>query len=437
MVLNKYAGSLLLVFLLGSCFYKSNKTGSADDVVQSFTCHTANGDFLVTHEEVFHANSKSSGPTGTYISGTADYRYTVRNLQTGEQVARVVTGDRDEDVYPVGYDGKQLWCYGAERSSGLHAREPAGMQVTITQEDIENANPNLRGNINHPKIYETPQFFVFDPLANQVMLTDLQGNLYNLDPSTLKAVPVRTKPMFDSRFDHASSGSANRWPDMNISMSGDNRKQIDFQRGTKSEESYLKGEILLEQNTMRLNKIAKQVLETYDQVVSSVKAAMDSLLNIYPALNDERQAYLTIKDYHIPSKYASLKRQLESAQRDTMYSKYNFIRDMDNMVLGCDSNCLYIMHANNLTDTSSILLTKTIIKNGVSTPQWTTMIPGIYFDPSKGISRNPRSDVFKAGNPQFRYEWFGLEGKILTGIRMLHAFGIDDTNGKVLWVRQL
>src|SRR5436309_1564298 len=81
-----------------SCFSKSNKTGSADDVVHSFTCHTSKGDFLVTHEEIFHATSKSTGPKGTYISGEADYRFTIRNLQTGEQVTRFITGDRTEDM---------------------------------------------------------------------------------------------------------------------------------------------------------------------------------------------------------------------------------------------------------------------------------------------------------------------------------------------------
>ena len=64
-----------------SCFHKSNKTGKADDVTHTIICHTPSDDFLVTHEEIFHATSKSSGPTGNYISGYAEYRYTVRNLQ--------------------------------------------------------------------------------------------------------------------------------------------------------------------------------------------------------------------------------------------------------------------------------------------------------------------------------------------------------------------
>lgn len=437
MVLNKWLTASCIIIVLSSCFHKSNKTGSADDVAQSFTCHTPTGDYLITHEEVFHASSKSSGPKGTYISGEADYRYTVRNMQTGEQIARVVTGDRDEDVYPLGFDGKYVWCYGAEKSSGLHAREPAGMQVTVTQDAIEKANPVLAGKINHPKIYEAPQFFLFDILNKQVMLTDVQGNLYDLDPVSLKAIPVKSKPLFNDRLDDVHSSSASLWPEISINLSGDNRKQIEFRHDSKSEDSYLKGEILLETNTTRLNGIAKKVLDQTDSQTRAMKATLDSLLKLYPALRDERQAYLSIKDYHIPSKYFDMKRDLEREEKDSSIYKYRFVHDLNRMVLGCDSNCIYIMHANDLTDTSSLLITKTIIKNGVSQPQWTTSIPQIYFDPSKGIKRNPRSDVFKAGNPQFRYEWFGLEGNVLTGVRMLHAFAIDVTTGKLMWIQQL
>src|SRR5882757_1655684 len=101
---------LTAVFLLSSCFHKSTKTGTADDIEQSFVCHTPKGDYLVTHESIFQATSKSSGPKGNFTSGYTDYRYTVRDIQTGAQVTRLVTGDRDDDFLPLGFDGGQLWC---------------------------------------------------------------------------------------------------------------------------------------------------------------------------------------------------------------------------------------------------------------------------------------------------------------------------------------
>jgi hypothetical protein len=42
----------LCILLLVSCFYKSDKTGTADDVTQSLICHTTGADYLITHAEV-------------------------------------------------------------------------------------------------------------------------------------------------------------------------------------------------------------------------------------------------------------------------------------------------------------------------------------------------------------------------------------------------
>ena len=64
-------------------------------------------------------------------------------------------------------------------------------------------------------------------------------------------------------------------------------------------------------------------------------------------------------------------------------------------------------------------------------------VPQIYFDPSKGIKSNRMAGVFKSGNPQFRYDWYGIEGNVLVATKMLFAFGIDITTGKLLWKIQL
>ncbi len=422
--------------LLSSCFSKSDKTGSADDVTHSLICHTSNGDYLVTHEEIFHATSKSSGPGGTFTSGYADYRFTVRNLQTGEQLSRLVTGESKDDVLPLGYDGKQLWCYSADKSVGLHAREPASMQVTVTREALEKANPFLDGAMTTPNIYEATQFYDYDPVTNNIVLTDIQGNLFSLDPSSLKATPVKKKPSFNS-FPHAHSTRADRLADMDISLSGEIRKQIDFDHDKRSEESYLNGEILLEQNVSTLSAIAVKLLAKSRNEIAQLQQRRDSLLKLYPVLKDQREAYSTIRDYHIPSRFYELQSDLERRERDSAGVQQKIMHQLDNIVLGGDSNYIYILHANNLTDTSSILITRTAIKGNESHPQWTTLVPQIYFDPSKGIKRNRMAEVFKSGNPQFRYEWYGVEGNVFVGIKMLFAFGIDVNTGKLLWKQQL
>ncbi len=69
--------------------------------------------------------------------------------------------------------------------------------------------------------------------------------------------------------------------------------------------------------------------------------------------------------------------------------------------------------------------------------QWTTLVPHICFNPSDGIKIGPFKHAFKSGNPNFNYEWYGMEGNILVGIKMLFAFGIDVSTGKLLWKQQL
>ena len=103
------------------------------------------------------------------------------------------------------------------------------------------------------------------------------------------------------------------------------------------------------------------------------------------------------------------------------------------MVLGCDSNIIYVMHANNLSDTSSLLISKIQFQNGRFSTVWTTLVPQIYFDPAKGIKRDALGDVFRSGSPEFRYEWYATQGNILCGIKMLFAFAIDVQTGKLLW----
>jgi len=287
-----------------------------------------------------------------------------------------------------------------------------------------------------PKVYEAPQFYVYDPLNNCIVLTDIQGNLFSLDPTSLKASPIKKKPTIDN-FPEAHATSATRWGDKRVTLSGEIRKQLEFSHKNTSEDSYLKGEILLEQNTARLSTIAKSMLTINNAETERLRQRCDSFLNLYPVLKDQRQAYLSIKDYRIPSRFYEMQNELERMYRDSNNARDEVIRDLDKMVLGCDSNYIYILHANNLTDTSSILITRVEVKDDVSHPLWTTMVPQIYFDPSKGIKRNRMSEVFKSGNPQFRYEWYGVEGTVLVGIKMLFAFGIDVNTGKLLWKQQL
>ncbi len=431
---------LVLCFFSTSCFYKSPKTGVADDLDYTIICHTPKGDYLITHEEVFQASSKSSGPKGTYISGSADYRFTVRNLQTGIQATRLVTGDREKDMLPLGFDGNQLWFYSADKSVGLHARNPGTLDITITQKQIEEANPSFAGKLNTPTTtYDAKKFYSYDPVNNQITVLDLQGNLYGIDPATLHAVPLIKKSAFLQYLPSAFSTSAYFGIVKSVTLKGESRMHIDVD-GIKSEESYLKGQILLEQDLNRLSHLSKKMRANLD--VSNPFIPEHSN---YDRTRPFDPSITSPKNYHeTPYKYiptsSELKedslRNVQNALRDKTAKDYKALIPMNNMVLGCDSNIIYIIHANNLADTSSLLISKINTKGNKFITQWTTLVPKIYFNPSDGIKKDDFGTL-KAGNPKFRYEWYGKEGNVFIGIKMLFAFALDDSTGKMLWKQQL
>jgi hypothetical protein len=423
--------------LQSACFHKSDDTGAADDIAQAFICRTAKGTYLVTHEEIFHATSKSVGGGGSRTTGYADYRLTSRDLATGRQIARLVTGDRDDDLLPLGYDGTRLWCYGADKSVGLQALDPATLKPVVTKSQVEKAAPPLAGNLAAPALNEASRYYGYDPLSNRVVASDMQGNLYTIDPSTLRATPTIGKPPLYGGIQHASSTSAYRWGDESISLSGSPRRQLANSAGLKSGDSYLDGEILVEQDLSDLARVAETMRRARRTQIRRLQRRSDSMVIAYPALRDEVRAYRTIRDASIPNSYYDLRRDLGNMIRDSADENDKLLRHLSGMVLGCDSGVVYIAHAHDLSDTSLIQISRVAISDGTFTTQWTTPISGVYAEPSKAIKSGGIASVFSAGNPEFDYEWYGIEGKTLVGIRMLTAFAIDVPSGRLLWKERL
>jgi hypothetical protein len=426
---------VLLLFCLSSCFHKSNETGTADNVRHSIICHTANGDFLITHEEIFHATSKSSKNGISFTTGYAEYRYTARDIRSGTQAVRLVTGDMEKDFIPLGYDGTNLWCYSADKGLGLHARTPSTLQVSIKQQQIEQANAALAGKLSAPKLTDADRYYMFDCLSGKVVATDLQGYVYTIDPANLKAATI-TKMPEAPRLYHATASSGDLWEDRHVSLGGDLRRQIKLPSGDKSNETFLEGAFITERDANKLGAKGQGAMETRRGEMLQVRREYDSMLKAYPVLKDERQAYQTIKDYHIPSNFSDLKRSLNRKIQDSADMTQSIVRHLSNVLAG-DSNTVYIVHANDVTDTTAMLISKVSIHNNACKTEWTTLVTGIYFNPTKGIKKNPMKEVFKAGNPKFDYQWFGLQGDVLAGINMLFAFGIDTHTGKLLWKQQL
>ncbi|MBS1910693.1 MAG: hypothetical protein JST22_01780 [Bacteroidetes bacterium] len=427
----------LPAILLAACFHKSDETGTADDVKQTMICHTAKGDFLITHEEVFHATSKSSGGRGTFVSGYADYRFTVRNLATGQQVARLVTGERDEDLILLGFDGTRLWCYSADKSVGLHARDPATLGVVVTRDQVEKGTPALAGRLASPSVSEAGRLYGFDPFTRSVILADMQGNLYSMDAETLRATAIAKMPKLLEQPSHASTTGAYRWRDESVGLRDEPRGHIEISNDVRSTDSYLHGEIMLEGNVTRLAEAGVRMRKAADAVIERMRSTHDSLLALYPVLRNETEAYRSIRDADLLNGYYRIDRKLQEAVEDSASNSDDALRHLPNTVLGCDSNVVYIAHANNLADTSSLMISRVSLHGTQMVTDWTTLVPQIYANPSKGIKVDPLAETFKSGDPDFDYEWYGVEGNVLVGVKMLFAFALDIRTGKLLWKQQL
>lgn len=429
--------TIILLLFLASCFHKSNKTGEADDVTQFMLCGSPKGNFVITHEEVFHATSKSYNRGISQITGYNDYRYTVRDLHSGKLITRMVTGKRSEDVMMLGYDGNQLWCYDASDDGGIQARDPATMQVVITRLKIEEANPHLANQMSKPQSYEAEQYYSYDYLKGQIIISDLKGVFYSLDPHSLQATPLDEKPDAFPDVNYPKSGSAYLSPGRSIRMDGDLRKQLVLSDTVKTKERFLHGEIICEQDATALTGIAGEYDRAFNQTIHALRLRSDSLEAAHPFLNQHERWLNNSSDREVMYAHDALKRNIDDMERDSTNGHYEVKQFLSGCPLGIQSGSIFIVHANNVTDTSSLLISKVNWNGSTLTTEWTTLVPGIYFDPDKGIRSNPMTEVFKSGDPQFRFEQYALQAGVLCCVKMLFAFGLDANTGKLLWKEKL
>lgn len=63
------------MLLFSGCFHKDIDTGRADDIVGNLIYSGKEGDFIISKEEIFQANSKSTENGVTHISGYTEYAY--------------------------------------------------------------------------------------------------------------------------------------------------------------------------------------------------------------------------------------------------------------------------------------------------------------------------------------------------------------------------
>lgn len=365
---------ICFLLLLSACFFKSDKTGTADDIVSEMVYTDNAGSVLIAHEKVFHATNKRSRGGVTNISGYANTRLSVYDLKTGQLLARTVLGKETKDgsiVLTLVKD--QLWVLSKDEGVQLHTYDPRTLALKAGTDELLQQAPSLKGHLANPEWYQLKQYFGYD--ANYgIILSDDKGFRYTLDPATGK-VEKFNKPDYVLFFlkDPPSTAYSGVYDSgITLNLNGNPRRVLE-QNNTPlpGDAGYLNGSFLIDNNVNRLKQQG-------------------------------------INPHHLPGKLDHL---LQSAPDQ-----------------------FFILQAGSINKDASLVLTQLEWKPGQAIKErWQTPVDKLFFDPGNARETNNFKFVFSSGNPQFGFKWADIAGQQLLLTWMLHTSCIDLNSGKILW----
>jgi hypothetical protein len=309
----RLSGIMLCLFLTSSCFHKDVMTDRADDIDSPILYHGKEGDFLICRETIFQATSKSSRNGVTSISGHNDYRISSYDLSTGKLSARIkVTGGDDATVLLGKTDGK-IWLYSLDKDLGLHCRNPKTLEVTVSQQQLCTNTQLSTITFAKPKWYDLPHYFSFNYIANKLMVTDMQGYVYYVNPANDSVQKTSDKVGNGiATFSADNFTSQSKLDDKRkVSLDGDNRKtlSINYQPNTKSQLSFLFGKLIADNDDERLATKTRMYI---DSLKKNIKQLQDSL-NTCEAVH-----------MHVPNTSSSGPKEEENEfERREKYSRFN------------------------------------------------------------------------------------------------------------------
>lgn len=413
--------AVMVASTMTACFYKSDKKGKADDVYEAWVIQHNGKTAILTKEQVFHANSKSSENGSMYISGSSHVRFTLYDPASGEISARKVAGNqRSKDAEYLGYDGTQLWFYGMHADWGLHTRDPLTLEIIWDEKTVkEKLGPEV-GDLARPEQATIRRFYGWSPKLGSIYISDLQGNYYAIPDTTGKAIRLSFQPRLASVPNPV--GSTLEMNNQRVySLSGDQRNKIHFlYKELPNSPEFVHGLFVIESDVMA---IRNHILGQRSDWEKKARALQEQNENATEPYDD---AYYT--------------RRNKAGQYES------WVKDMDRNLeglstsypLGLDTNVLLVQHATNVTDTATLQFSLfTRVADNSLIQVWTSSVPGIFLYPDRAIEISSFKAVFSSGNPQFRFEWYGKAGNMLVGIKMLHLFALDWQTGKLIFIRRL
>lgn len=438
-------GTLVLYFaalvVFSGCYHKDVETDRADDVEATILYTGTDGDFVITKEAIFQANSKSTEGGVTHISGYTEFRLTSYNLATGDQMGRVALGEMIEEANTLlGTTPGKVWMFSIDPEIGLHYRNPKTLEPIKTWAELSKL-PGL-GEIK-PARPDWPligQYFKVDYDEQKVVLTDEAGFKYYLDPESFEVKKVDVEIRAADWDNNPLTGSGSLPNEKYVSLQGDPRKEISYlQKSSGAEVSFLFGQLFLDFDPI---KAAQRKEFKRDSMERHWRALEDSV-KIYSAAHPEANqepdySKWTWEQRDIHSHAVSLKQFAEYAKRDYESALRSGNIFPENVVLTTDGKSIYMHHANLVADTAHTLISRVNLQPDSSWKiAWTTHLPKFYHNYSKADQAGAFEEVYSKGNPTFDYQWAGTVKNYLVFISQLRMACLDTETGKLLWEKEL
>jgi hypothetical protein len=435
--------STLLAFLAAvclisaGCFHKDVATDRADDISATLLYEGPGGPLILNLEEVFQANSKSSGGGVTHISGYVEMRISSYDLETGEMLSRVALGTQIEEANALlGYSPGKVWMFSIDPELGLHWRDPRSLEVKAKWSDLQ-AYPALKSfSPARPAWMLISQYFAFQWETGDVMLTDDAGYRYLLDPETF-ALTQTELPMPRVEWTATCiSNSGQFGEDQYFSLRGDSRHVLEgLGKTSDSKVSFLFGQFLLDKDPRHA---AAAFHREESAFVTQVQLLLDSLERLKAAFPDvaEEPAWssLNMKKREAHRAYTATQRELENVERAQKRFLERSGFSHDNSLLSTDMRSAYIFHADRIADTARAHISKIVLQaDSTWQVRWDTRLASLYHDASKADQAGAFEEVFSSGNPEFNYFWTGITDKHLILVAQLRMLCLDTETGQLKW----
>ncbi len=422
---------LISATLLTGCFKKNVMEDDADDIEEIVIANVGGEKYLVSKESIFQATSKSSKRGIRTTSGYTEYRLSSYNLNSGELIKRIEIGERDDNyLYFLGNTDGKLWYYSQNEKFSLHARDPKTLDIIVTQDQILNVNPFLKGNFPKVKWYELRKYFGYDYAKNIPIVSDNSGVIYSLDPVTFKA-EKRSGSISNFEYDKSTqSTSMNVDKDLHVSLSGEPRKHLRLGNKDYDDPNFLKGEFLFSSGVIPAKNIYPEYFAPVLKEIEKKQRYIDSLNSIIDEQKDETDMWKTRTTERMRAYVTKAQRDIE--KENDKLSKFS--NEKINLVISRDKG-FFIIHNTSASDTSKVLISKVRfdVENKTASFMWTTILPNIFSDPDKVYEKESFDYVFSKGSPNLRTKRVVYSDDKLVFITMLKAVCIDMNTGSILW----